>query len=76
MVVQEIFQELVQHKVSLVVLHLKMEKLLVEVVVVLLKLELIHQVLKVLLLVEEEVQEHLIILQDQLYHMLEVVEVE
>ena len=77
MVEQEIFHLHVRHKVFLVEMHHKMEIPLVVVEVEQLKLELVHQVLKVLhLQVEEVEQEHLIVFQDQLYLTLVVAVVE
>jgi hypothetical protein len=77
MVAQEIFQELVQHKVSLVGMQLKMEKLLVVVEVEQVKQELVHQDHRVQRLSEEEVgQDLLIVFQDQHYLTPVVAEVE
>jgi uncharacterized protein YcgL (UPF0745 family) len=75
MVAQEIFQELVQHKVSLVVMHLKMEKQLVVAEVEQLKQELVHQDHKVQFKVVEVEQEHQTVFQDQHYLTLVVAEV-
>jgi uncharacterized protein YcgL (UPF0745 family) len=75
MVGQEIFQELVHHKVSLVVIHLKMEKQLVVAEVEQLKQELVHQDHKVQFKLVEVEQEHQTVFQDQHYLTLVVAEV-